>query len=189
MRPKSHRRSRREQLAAPAKAPRANLYDEITKRIIAELEAGACRGSSRGVAPAPPRPACRAMRSPPGLIRGINVLILWGAVIDHGWPSQSWLTFRQAQEAGGCVRKGEHGVTVVYADRFTPEAELERAVGDGDGGERASLRGRTTAEHGRSPSSSASPSSMSRSARGCAPAWPAIPRRCPSARSCRSPRR
>lgn len=63
---------------------------------------------------------------------GVNVLILWGAVIEHGWPSQSWLTFRQAQDAGGCVRKDERGVTVVYADRFTPEAEKQRASREGD---------------------------------------------------------
>ncbi|WP_425298944.1 ArdC-like ssDNA-binding domain-containing protein [Rhizobium sullae] len=31
---------------------------------------------------------------------GINVLILWGAVIEHGFPSQSWLTFRQAVSLG-----------------------------------------------------------------------------------------
>src|SRR3546814_9258982 len=58
---------------------------------------------------------------------GVNVLILWGTVIERGWPSQSWLTFRQALAAGGAVRKGERGTTVVYADRFTPEAEKERA--------------------------------------------------------------
>src|SRR3546814_19688560 len=52
---------------------------------------------------------------------------LWGTVIERGWPSQSWLTFRQALAAGGAVRKGERGTTVVYADRFTPEAEKERA--------------------------------------------------------------
>ena len=27
---------------------------------------------------------------------GINVLILWGAAIEHGFTGQSWLTFRQA---------------------------------------------------------------------------------------------
>jgi antirestriction protein ArdC len=48
-------------------------------------------------------------------------------VIENGYPSQSWLTFRQALEAGGNVRKGERGTRVVYADRFTPEAEKERA--------------------------------------------------------------
>lgn len=60
------------------------------------------------------------------------MLILWGAVIEHGWPSQSWLTFKQAREAGGCVCKGEHGTTVVYADRFTPEAEKEKARATGE---------------------------------------------------------
>ena len=58
---------------------------------------------------------------------GINVLILWGAVIEHGFPGQSWLTFRQALSLGGNVRKGEHGTTVVYADRFIPDDEKKRA--------------------------------------------------------------
>ena len=57
----------------------------------------------------------------------INVLILWGAVIEHGFTGQSWLTFRQALSLGGHVRKGERGTTVVYADRFTPEDERRNA--------------------------------------------------------------
>ena len=110
---------------------RVNLYDEVTARIITELEAGRLPwvqpwGKSGGTGPGLPRNALTA-RS----YSGVNVLILWGAVIEHGWPSQSWLTFRQAQDAGGRVRKGEHGVTVVYADRFTPEAEKERASREG----------------------------------------------------------
>ena len=56
---------------------------------------------------------------------GINVLILWGAVIEHGFPGQSWLTFRQALGLGGNVRKGERGTTVVYADRFIPDDEKQ----------------------------------------------------------------
>ena len=58
---------------------------------------------------------------------GINVLILWGAVVQHGFPGQSWLTFRQALSLGGNVRKGERGTTVVFADRFTPDQERARA--------------------------------------------------------------
>lgn len=54
---------------------------------------------------------------------GTNVLILWGAVIEHGFTGQSWLTFRQALSLGGHVRKGERGTTVVYADRFIPNDE------------------------------------------------------------------
>jgi antirestriction protein ArdC len=111
---------------------RANLYDEVTARIITELEAGRLPwvqpwGRTGSIGPSLPRNALTSRA-----YSGVNVLILWGAVIEHGWPSQSWLTFRQAQEAGGCVRKGERGQCVVYADRFTPEAEKERATRDGD---------------------------------------------------------
>jgi antirestriction protein ArdC len=111
---------------------RANLYDEVTARIISELEAGRLPwvqpwGSIAGASPVLPRNALTARA-----YSGINILLLWAAVVEHGWPSQSWLTFRQAIESGGSVRKGEHGVTIVYADRFTPDAEKERASRDGD---------------------------------------------------------
>ncbi|WP_157215312.1 ArdC family protein [Flavisphingomonas formosensis] len=132
-----------------AKPARANLYDEVTGRIIAELEAGRfpwvqpwgrpeVGGST--AAPGLPRNALTARR-----YSGVNVLILWGAVIEQGFPSQGWLTFKQALEAGGCVRKGERGTTVVYADRFTPEAERARAVETGGcEGDPGSLRGSDT---------------------------------------------
>jgi antirestriction protein ArdC len=109
---------------------RANLYDEVTARIMGELEAGRfpwAQPWGRSAGPGLPRNALTG-RS----YSGINVLILWGAVIEQGYPSQSWLTFRQALEAGGHVRKGEQGVTVVYADRFTPEAEKARARESGE---------------------------------------------------------
>lgn len=111
---------------------RASLYDQVTSRIVSELEAGRFPwvqpwGSAERTGPGLPRNALTGRA-----YSGINVLILWGAVIERGWPSQAWLTFRQAREAGGAVRKGEHGTTVVYADRFTPETEKERARQSGD---------------------------------------------------------
>ncbi len=110
---------------------RASLYEEVTARIIAELEAGRVPwvqpwGRAGGTGPGLPRNAVTA-RS----YSGINILILWGSVIEHGYPSQGWLTFRQALAAGGSVRKGERGTTVVYADRFVPEAEKARATETG----------------------------------------------------------
>ena len=114
--------------SARAGSGRASLYDDITDKIIAELEAGRAPwvqpwGSAAAKAPlAMPRNAATGRH-----YSGINVLILWGAVIQHGFPGQSWLTFRQALSLGGNVRKGEHGTTVVYADRFTPEDEKRRA--------------------------------------------------------------
>ena len=32
-----------------------------------------------------------------------NILILWGAVVQHGFPGQGWLTYRQAAALGGNV--------------------------------------------------------------------------------------
>jgi len=112
---------------------RTSLYSEITDKIIAELEAGRAPwvqpwGTAAAKAPvAMPRNAATHRR-----YSGINVLILWGAVIEHGFIGQSWLTFRQALSLNGHVRKGEHGTTVVYADRFTPEDERRRAAETGE---------------------------------------------------------
>lgn len=112
---------------------RASLYEEITTRIIAELEAGRLPwvqpwGSSGVRAPlAMPKNAATGRR-----YSGINVLILWGAVVERGFSTQSWLTFRQALALGGHVRKGERGTTVVYADRFVPDEERERARETGE---------------------------------------------------------
>jgi antirestriction protein ArdC len=112
---------------------RTSLYDEITNRIIAELEAGRIPWAQPWGTPAAKAPLGMPKNVATGrLYSGINVLILWAAVIDHGFPAQSWLTFRQALGLGGNVRKGEHGTTVVYADRFIPEDEKRRAAETGD---------------------------------------------------------
>ncbi|WP_144224690.1 ArdC family protein [Mesorhizobium amorphae] len=109
--------------------PRTSLYSEITDRIIADLE--------RGCVPwvKPWGRAKAAIGLPTNAVTGrgysgINILILWGAVIDRAYSSQNWLTFRQALALGGSVRKGEHGTTIVHADRFIPKDEKERAKTD-----------------------------------------------------------
>jgi len=118
---------------ARAGQDRATLYDEITDKIIAELEAGRVPwvqpwGTAAARAPlAMPKNASAARQ-----YGGINVLILWGAVIERGFTGQSWLTFRQALSLGGHVRKSERGTTVVYADRFVPSNEKRRAAETGE---------------------------------------------------------
>jgi hypothetical protein len=95
---------------------RTSLYQEITDKIIAELEAGRLPwvqpwGTSAVQAPlAMPKNAATERR-----YSGINVLILWGAVFQHGFPGQSWLTFRQALSLGGNVRKGERGTSPIVS--------------------------------------------------------------------------
>jgi antirestriction protein ArdC len=36
----------------------------------------------------------------------------------QGWPTPRFLTFKQAQEAGGSVRKGEHGTKVYFVKQL-----------------------------------------------------------------------
>src|SRR3546814_7847 len=99
MRQKINRRARGEAGEAPAE-PRTNLYDEVTNRIIAELEGGRIPwvqpwGSVGTATPGLPRNAVTGRA-----YSGVNVLILWGALFEHGFPSQGWLTFKQARDAG-----------------------------------------------------------------------------------------
>jgi antirestriction protein ArdC len=87
---------------------RSSLYDEITTKIVAELKAGRMPwvqplGTVAVKAPlAMPRNATTGR----GYL-GVNVFILWGAIIENGFPGQSW--FRQALSLGGNVHKGECG--------------------------------------------------------------------------------
>jgi antirestriction protein ArdC len=109
---------------------RSRLYQEVTDKIIAELEQGRVPwvqpwGRAK-VSLGLPRNAATGRR-----YSGINILILWGSVIEQGFPSQHWLTFRQALDLGGNVRKGERGTTVCFADRFIPKAEIERTQKEG----------------------------------------------------------
>lgn len=105
---------------------RPTLYDDITQNIIAELEAGRVPwvqpwASAKAPLDMPHNAATGRRYS------GINIVILWDAVVQRGYSRQAWLTFRQALALGGNVRKGEHGVTVVYAHKFTPHEERRRA--------------------------------------------------------------
>jgi antirestriction protein ArdC len=123
----------RDAARARSGASRTSLYDEITAKIIAELEAGRVPWVQPWGTAAAKAPLAMPKNASTGrFYSGINVLILWGSVIEHGFPVQGWLTFRQALGLGGNVRKGEHGTTVVYAERFIPDDEKKRAQEAGE---------------------------------------------------------
>jgi antirestriction protein ArdC len=100
-----------------------DLYAEVSARIISELE--------RGAAPwIKPWPATAGHNVPQNAVTnrpysGCNVILLWLAR-DRGWATPRFLTYKQAAEAGGHVRKGEHG-TKVY---FVKQLQLRDEKGD-----------------------------------------------------------
>ncbi|WOF43364.1 DUF1738 domain-containing protein [Sphingopyxis indica] len=109
---------------------RPTLYQDITDQIIAELEAGRVPWVQPWAsAKAPLQIPHNASSS--RCYSGINILILWHAVVSRGFSSNAFLTFRQALELGGNVCKGATGTTVVYAHRFTPSAERRQAAEEG----------------------------------------------------------
>ena len=98
--------------------PRADIYARITDRIVAELEQGvrpwmqpwrSDRGSGN---------VTRPLRHNGLPYSGMNVLLLWSEAAARGFASPVWMTFKQALELGGAVRKGETGSMVVFASRF-----------------------------------------------------------------------
>ncbi|KPM12518.1 ArdC family protein [Citromicrobium sp. WPS32] len=113
-----------------ASSDRPTLYQDITDTIIAELEAGRVPwvqpwASAKATLQMPHNASSNCCYS------GINVLILWHAVVSRGFSSNAFLTFRQALELGGNVCKGAGGTTVVYAHRFTPGDERRKAAEEG----------------------------------------------------------
>jgi antirestriction protein ArdC len=96
----------------------AAVYESVTQFIIAELE--------RGTAPwiKPWKSGKRVGIIPANAItghhyRGINVPILWHAVDSRSFPTNAWLTFKQALDAGGHVKKGEKGTQIVFTKRIS----------------------------------------------------------------------
>ena len=98
---------------------RANLYQQITDRIIADLEAGRVpwvqpwTSAQTGVGMPHNAVSQRAYS-------GINILTLWDAIVSNGYSGHAFLTFQQASMLGGTVRRGEHGVPIIYTRRFVP---------------------------------------------------------------------
>ena len=88
-----------------------DLYAEVTTRIIGALEAGVAPWVRPWSTGADTLPVNAASRRP---YRGVNVLLLGLQAQARGYPLNRWLTYRQADELGGQVRRGEHGTTVVF---------------------------------------------------------------------------
>lgn len=101
------------------KAELRDVYQRITDRIIAELEEGARPWFKPWSADHMAGRVSMPLRSTGEPYRGVNVISLWMTASVSGFACPYWFTFRQAQELGANVRKGEKGTLVVYANRIT----------------------------------------------------------------------
>ena len=104
---------------SPTTGIKADVYTRVTERILADLAQGVRPWMKPWSAANTEGKIARPLRFNGTPYRGMNVLLLWGEAMDRGYQASIWMTYKQAQELGGRVRKGETGSLVVYADRFT----------------------------------------------------------------------
>jgi antirestriction protein ArdC len=112
------------------RAPRDH-YQEITDRIIAALEAGTPPwrrpwDPDKAGGPAMPRNAATGHR-----YRGINVLTLGMSALAFSSGDPRWATYKQAEDQGWQVRRGERGTIGFFFKRL----ELRDDKGNGAGPE------------------------------------------------------
>lgn len=96
-----------------------DLYTRVTDKIIADLEKGNLTWLQPWQAGHAAGAISRPLRANGKPYQGINVLMLWAAAMEQGFSCPIWLTYKQAHEIGGQVRKGEKGSLVVYSNTIT----------------------------------------------------------------------
>lgn len=108
---------------------RTEIHSRVTAQIVTQLEQGVRPWIKPWNSSNTAGRITRPLRHNGQPYNGINVLMLWSAAEAHGFSAPFWLTFQQALELGGHVRKGERGSPVIYAATFTKPGQTP------DGGE------------------------------------------------------
>lgn len=103
-----------------------DIHQAITDRLITSIEAG--------VKELGPRWFKQAFRDPLRITgqpyRGINWLMLATEQADRGYASNRWMTFNQAKELGGAVRKGEKATPITFAKPINAQEQDSDATDD-----------------------------------------------------------
>jgi antirestriction protein ArdC len=103
------------------------LYTNVTARILAELETG--------TAPWVKSWSATAGRNVPANVisrkayQGVNAILLWGNI--GRFASPLYLTYKQATDLGGHVRKGEHGFQICKVLQLVSKPKEGAADDDG----------------------------------------------------------
>ncbi len=107
--------------------PKIDIYQVVTDSIVEALEMGVkpwvCPWKRNGAVSGIP-----SNFSTGTAYSGMNIMLLWCSAAKQGFTDSRWLTYKQAQEQGAQVRKGEHGTTAIFYKTLEKEndaGELE----------------------------------------------------------------
>lgn len=104
------------------------IYQQVTDKIIAELEKGAAPWVQRWNGQS--RSADKNLVTQKAY-KGVNRLLLGMAKMGAGYKNPAWATYKQWQDAGFQVQKGEKGTQIVF---YSPVAKPAKAETDDKGG-------------------------------------------------------
>ncbi len=120
-------------MSAEATTEKKDIFQRVTDEIIEAIEAGteAFRMPWKMSGGFPYSPINAVSKRP---YRGINIVILWAIAQKKGYTSGTWATFKQWQELGAQVRKGEKSAHVVFWKFFDKEQSPESEDGSSTAG-------------------------------------------------------
>jgi antirestriction protein ArdC len=108
-----------------------DIFQRVTDMIVSAIEEGA--GSYR----MPWRTSGGFSNSPINAVskrpyRGINILVLWATAQERGYKAGTWATYKQWNELGAQVRKGEKSANVVFWKFFDRGEEEQDGAADSE---------------------------------------------------------
>ena len=112
------------------RAEKQGIYTRITNQIVSHLERGVRPWVKPWDAEHAARRITRPLRHNGKPYSGINVLSLWASAMAQKFSAPIWMTFKQATELDGHIRKGEKRSLVVYADSITRTETDEETGGE-----------------------------------------------------------
>jgi len=101
-----------------------DVFQKVTDQIVKAIEdgAGSYRMPWRTSGGFPSSPINAVTKRP---YRGINILVLWALAQEKSYKSGTWATYKQWQELGAQVRKGEKSANVVFWKFFEKKQDSE----------------------------------------------------------------
>jgi antirestriction protein ArdC len=100
---------------ATVPSERRDIHAAITQTIIDAIEAGAGKSERPWHRPGLQMPLNAATTNH---YKGVNVVALWAQAIDRGYGSNLWASYKQWQDIGAQVRRGERGSLIVFYKRL-----------------------------------------------------------------------
>jgi antirestriction protein ArdC len=108
-----------------------DIFQRVTDMIVQAIEegAGSYRMPWRTSGGFPNSPVNAVSKRP---YRGVNILVLWATAQEKGYKSGTWATYKQWQELGAQVRKGEKSANVVFWKFFDSSEEKQEGAEAGE---------------------------------------------------------